>query len=217
MAGVIRRTACPATYERAPPRAAPATAPAPALKFLVPLLDILNCTVDDLIEPISVAGSATKPKKADAGQGRDLVQQLGDIVAVFTGQRYRERDAPAVGEDVVLAARSCTVDRAGPAFGAAPRGPDAGGVDQSSFFADRSKCSSSRTPASFQAARRPQHVMQDPKPSSSSRYFHWMPVCSTNRIPHGACRSGASGLLSTSLEPGSGGAQGTGPVPGRWG
>jgi L-fuconate dehydratase len=42
---------------------------------------------------------------------------LGDVVAVAAGQRHCERDALAVGEDVVLAARPCAVDRAGPAFG----------------------------------------------------------------------------------------------------
>ncbi|KOG29337.1 hypothetical protein ADK37_37145 [Streptomyces resistomycificus] len=50
----------------------------------------------------------------------DLVeqgQQLGDVVAVAAGQRHRERDALPVGDDMVLAARPCTVDRTGPAFG----------------------------------------------------------------------------------------------------
>lgn len=56
----------------------------------------------------------------DAGHRGDLVhegQELGDVVAVSAGQRHRERDALAVDEDVVLAARSSTVDRAGTAFG----------------------------------------------------------------------------------------------------
>jgi len=93
----------------------------------------------------------------------DLVQQgqeLGDVVAVPDGQRHRERDALAVGEDVVLAARPCAVDRAGPAFG--PRRAartweeSITARDQSSFFADRSfvsstRCSWSHTSASFQA------------------------------------------------------------------
>lgn len=46
----------------------------------------------------------------DAGHGRDLVEQgqkLGDVVAVSAGQRDRERDALAVGDDVVLAAWTC--------------------------------------------------------------------------------------------------------------
>jgi hypothetical protein len=56
----------------------------------------------------------------DAGDRWDLVQQgrqLGDVVAVSTGQRHRERDSLSVREDVVLAARPCAVDRARTAFG----------------------------------------------------------------------------------------------------
>jgi hypothetical protein len=122
---------------------------------------------------------------------------LGDVVAVSAGQRHRERDALAVGEDVVFAARPCAVDRAGTAFGplraARTWEESITARDQSSCFADRSffsstKCSWSHTPASFQAARRRQHVIPEPKPSSWGRYSHWMPVCSTNRIPHRAGR-----------------------------
>ncbi|MFF7128043.1 hypothetical protein [Streptomyces sp. NPDC008240] len=32
------------------------------------LLDILDCTMDDLIEPIATAAAAKKPKKAAAGR-----------------------------------------------------------------------------------------------------------------------------------------------------
>ncbi|GHD91960.1 hypothetical protein GCM10010508_42800 [Streptomyces naganishii JCM 4654] len=83
--------------------------------------------------------------------GRDLVQQrqqLGDVVAVAAGQRHREEDALPVGEDVVLAARPCAVDRAGPASG--PRRAartweeSITARDQSSFFTERSFFSSTR-------------------------------------------------------------------------
>ncbi|MFI1184445.1 helix-turn-helix domain-containing protein [Streptomyces sp. NPDC020799] len=40
-----------------------------SLKILMALLDILDCTMDDLIEPIAVAGAVKKPKKAAAGGG----------------------------------------------------------------------------------------------------------------------------------------------------
>ena len=160
-------------------------------------------------------GSVSGPAD-DAGNGRDLVEQrqeLGDVVAVSAGQRHCERDALGIGEDVVLAARSCAVDRAGSAFG--PRRAartweeSITARDQSSFCAARSlfnstRCSSSQTPASFHAARRRQQVMPEPNPNSCGRYSHWMPVCSTNRIPHNACRSGTRGRPSTSFGPGSG-------------
>ena len=139
------------------------------------------------------------PRSADeAADSLDLVQQLyqlGDVVAVAAGQRHRERDALTFGEDVMLAARPCAVDRAGTAFG--PRRAaltwqeSITALDQSSCFADRSffsstRCSSSHIPASFYAARRRQQVMPEPKPNSCGRYSHWIPVCSTNRIPHNA-------------------------------
>ncbi|MFE2103487.1 MULTISPECIES: helix-turn-helix transcriptional regulator [unclassified Streptomyces] len=39
-----------------------------SLKILMALLDILDCTMDDLIEPIATAAAAKKPKKAAAGR-----------------------------------------------------------------------------------------------------------------------------------------------------
>ncbi|MGW4824541.1 helix-turn-helix domain-containing protein [Streptomyces sp. NPDC004227] len=38
-----------------------------SLKILMALLDILDCTMDDLIEPVAAAGAAQRPKKAAAG------------------------------------------------------------------------------------------------------------------------------------------------------
>ncbi|GAX56576.1 hypothetical protein SO3561_08144 [Streptomyces olivochromogenes] len=151
-----------------------------------------------------------------AGDRRDLVEQgqeLGDIVVISAGQRCRERDALPVDDDVVLAARTSAVDRAGSAFG--PRRAaltweeSITALDQSSLSFDRSLSSSStcnwpQTLASFQAASRRQQVIPEPKPNSCGRYSRWMPVCSTNRIPHSACRSGTQGLPSTSFGPGAG-------------
>ncbi len=150
------------------------------------------------------------------GDGRGLLEQgyqLGDVVAVSAGQRDGEWDALAVDDQVVLAARTCAVDRAGTAFG--PRRAaltweeSITARDQSSFFATRSffsntKCSWSHTPASFHAARRRQQVIPEPKPSSCGRYSHWIPVCNTNRILQSACRSGTLGRPSTCFGTGSG-------------
>jgi DNA-binding Xre family transcriptional regulator len=38
-----------------------------SLKILMALLDILDCTMDDLIEPVAAAGTAKRPKKAATG------------------------------------------------------------------------------------------------------------------------------------------------------
>ncbi|WUI72567.1 helix-turn-helix transcriptional regulator [Streptomyces sp. NBC_00400] len=49
-----------------------------SLKILMALLDILDCTMDDLIEPISTAGAAKKPKKAAAG-GSATSEGVGEL------------------------------------------------------------------------------------------------------------------------------------------
>ncbi|MDH6710814.1 DNA-binding Xre family transcriptional regulator [Kitasatospora sp. MAA19] len=38
-----------------------------SLKILMALLDILDCTMDDLIEPVAAASAAQRPKKVAAG------------------------------------------------------------------------------------------------------------------------------------------------------
>lgn len=43
----------------------------------------------------------------------------------------------------------------------------------------------------FQSCNLRQQVMPDPKPNSFGRYSHWMPVCSTKRMPHSTCQSGS--------------------------
>ena len=40
-----------------------------SLKILMALLDILNCTMDDLIEPVADATAAAKPKRKAAAGG----------------------------------------------------------------------------------------------------------------------------------------------------
>ncbi|MFJ3823573.1 helix-turn-helix domain-containing protein [Streptomyces nodosus] len=49
-----------------------------SLKIFMALLDILDCTMDDLIEPITGVGAATKPKKAAAG-GTAVSEGVGDL------------------------------------------------------------------------------------------------------------------------------------------
>lgn len=124
-----------------------------------------------------------------ARDDRDLVQEwqkLRDVVAVSAGQRHRERDDLAVGDDVGLTARPCAVDRAGAALG--PRRAartweeSIAARDQSSWFFDRTSfssmtCSRSQTPASFQAASRRRQTVPEPNPNLWGRYSHWMPVC----------------------------------------
>ncbi|MFB7109193.1 helix-turn-helix domain-containing protein [Streptomyces sp. NPDC056291] len=49
-----------------------------SLKILMALLDILDCTMYDLIEPIATAGAAKKPKKAVAG-GTAVSEGVGEL------------------------------------------------------------------------------------------------------------------------------------------
>ncbi|CAL9322826.1 hypothetical protein SUDANB148_06594 [Streptomyces sp. SudanB148_2056] len=113
---------------------------------------------------------------------RDLVQQrqqLGDIVAVSAGQRHRERDALAVGDDVVLTARPCAVDRAGSASGplhaARTWEESITARDQSSWFFDRSLFSarSRVTPASPSTGPPSLTRRRGSKPRSTKRRGRW--------------------------------------------
>ena len=65
-------------------------------------------------------GSASWPADAaaDGWHPVEQLEQLGDVVAVAARERPRERDAAAVYEQVVLAACSATIDRAGTRFAA---------------------------------------------------------------------------------------------------
>lgn len=49
-----------------------------SLKILMALLDILDCRMDDLIEPIAAVGLAKKPKKA-AASGTANADGIGDL------------------------------------------------------------------------------------------------------------------------------------------
>jgi DNA-binding Xre family transcriptional regulator len=42
-----------------------------SLKILMALLDILDCTMDDLIEPVAAPGATQRPRKAAAGGTAD--------------------------------------------------------------------------------------------------------------------------------------------------
>jgi hypothetical protein len=100
---------------------------------------------------------------------------------------------------MVLRTRAGAVNRARTAFG--PRlaartcEESTAALDQSNFSApcnsaNSSSCSRCHTPARFHSSKRRQQVIPDPKPSSCGRNSHWIPVCSTNKIPHNTCRSG---------------------------
>jgi DNA-binding Xre family transcriptional regulator len=57
-----------------------------SLKILMALLDILNCSMDDLIEPVPAASAAGKSRKAKAAGGAtipaDLRPKRAQIISV---------------------------------------------------------------------------------------------------------------------------------------
>ena len=57
----------------------------------------------------------------------------------------------------------------------------------------KARWSAARTPAACQSRRRRQHDMLEPQPIFWSRHAQGNPVCSTNRIPVSAARSGTGG------------------------
>ncbi len=155
-----------------------------------------------VVAPVGVEGvrasARTAPLAADRRDRLDQGDQLGDVVAVATGQRDRQRNAVPFGDQMVFRASSGTVDRArsgfGPPLSARTWEPSTTAFDQSSAStafnsASSDSCSRCQTPASFQSRSRRQHVIPDPKPNSCGRNSHEMPVYSTNRIPHSALRS----------------------------
>jgi DNA-binding Xre family transcriptional regulator len=49
-----------------------------SLKILMALLDILGCTMDDLIEPVATASTTARPRKTAAG-GAANADGIGDL------------------------------------------------------------------------------------------------------------------------------------------
>ena len=56
-----------------------------SLKILMALLDILDCTMDDLIEPVPAAGTAGKKKASAGGRAEAGVGELRPRRARITG------------------------------------------------------------------------------------------------------------------------------------
>lgn len=149
-----------------------------------------------------LVGAPARPAD-DAGDRRYPLEQrdqLRDVVAVAAGQRPGERSPVAVDEEVVLRASPAPVDRARGRFGAPLFAwmwlPSTTARDHSISPAARNRvnsnaCSFSHTPARCHSSSRRQQVYPEPNPSSCGRCIHGIPVCSTNRIPDSASRSGS--------------------------
>jgi hypothetical protein len=145
---------------------------------------------------------------ADTTDGWNRVnerQQLGDVMAMGTGQDDRERHPICVSSNMVLGARSRTIYGVWPSFWPAPiaRTEDESRITREKSIwpatrnsASSSSCNRSHTPASCQSRKRRQQVTPEPKPISAGRSRQRSPVRNTNKMPLNAARSG------TGLRPG---------------
>lgn len=128
--------------------------------------------------------------------GNDQRNELGYIMGIGRRERRRERDAPGIADEVVLAARFAPVGGIGTGFFP----PCMARTDELSTTArdhsiceaacnrvSNTRCTSAHTPTRCHAPRRRQQLTPEPQPISSGSAFHGMPVRSTNRIPVSAC------------------------------
>ena len=137
---------------------------------------------------------------ASAGKRRDSSDEgneLGYIMGIGRRERRRERDAPCIADEMVLAARFAPVG--GIRSGFFP--PCMARTEElSTMVRDHSICSAAcnrvsntrcnraHTPARCHATKRRQQLTPEPQPISSGNAAHGMPVRSTNRMPVSACR-----------------------------
>jgi hypothetical protein len=189
----------------------PAVAAEPGAVFGVAACDLgFDATLAELAAPARVVvgavagdtvGAPARPTDL-ATHGRHTVDerdQLRAVVAVAARERPRERDAAALDEEVMLGAVSGSINRArarrgAPLFACTWLASTTARVHSISPAArnraSSSSCRRSQTPAFCHSSRRRQQVTPEPKPSSSGRCVHEIPVCNTNKIPCSACRSG---------------------------
>lgn len=139
---------------------------------------------------------------ADGRDGLNQREELRHIVAVGLGEAGRQRDAMAIGDQVVLAPQLPSIRwrraRFFPAWCARTEEESTSARDQSSWSAAWSRSSSTRwsrcqTPARCQSRKRRQQVTPEPQPISWGRASQGIPVRSTKRMPV-STRRWSSGL-----------------------
>lgn len=147
----------------------------------------------------SVGTPTRSPDGAPHGRHRvEQRDQLGDVVAVATGDREGKRDPCGIDQEMVLRSGSAPVHWARARFGAPFFAwtwlPSTTARDHSISpaccnLANSSSCSRSHTPAACHSSSRRRQVAPEPNPSSNGRCRHAIPVYSTNKIPLSVSRS----------------------------
>ena len=139
---------------------------------------------------------------ANGWDGLDEGEQLRHVVAIGLRDDGRQRNAVAIGDQVVLAPQLPSIRwrraRFFPAWCARTEDESTSARDQSSWLAAWSRSSSTRwsrcqTPTRCQSRKRRQQVIPDPQPISWGRASQGIPVRRTKRIPV-RTRRGSSGL-----------------------
>jgi hypothetical protein len=137
-------------------------------------------------------GSARKRRN-----GNDERNQLGYIMGIGRRERRRERDAPGVADEMVLAARFAPVGGIGSGFfppcmarteELSTRVRDHSICSAACNRVSNTRCNRAHTPARCHATKRRQQLTPEPQPISSGRAAQGMPVRSTNKMPVSACR-----------------------------
>jgi hypothetical protein len=148
------------------------------------------------LDPIgALAGAPGSARKRR--NGNDERKELGYIMGIGRRERRRERDAPCIADEMVLAASFAPVSGIGSGFFP----PCMARTEElSTTVRDHSICSAAcnrvsntrcnraHTPARCHATKRRQQLTPEPQPISRGSAVHGMPVRSTNRMPVSACR-----------------------------
>jgi len=142
----------------------------------------------------------TAGRPAQAREGVDERQQLGDVVAIGRGQRRDERNPVRVGKKVMLRPGLAAIGRVRSSF-FPPRNARSEELSttaraRSSWPRRRNSVSSTawsrfHTPARCHRTKRRQHVVPEPQPISRGSMFQGRPLRSTNRMPVRTARSGS--------------------------
>lgn len=159
-----------------------------------PILVVVIATVGQQF-PGFAPGSATK--SADRRDGVHQGQQLGDVVAVPSGEADLQRDAVCLDDQMVLGAGPGPSDGAGPDMVPPLRArtcePSTAHRSRSSAPTARNSansisCTAGHTPASVQSLMRRQHLTPETPNRFWGSWFQPSPVLSTNTIPARAAR-----------------------------
>lgn len=154
-----------------------------------------------VVGAVALNAAGTLPRASAFARHRrdcnDQWNELGYIMGIGRRERRRERDAPGIADEVVLAARFAPIGGIGAGFfppcmarteELSTTARDHSLCEAACNRVSNTRCTCAHTPARCHATRRRQQLTPEPQPISGGNAVHGMPVRSTNRIPVSACR-----------------------------